>query len=437
MRPVMRIISALALPAIAAAQIFAFADPLPSGSQSLSIRWKNQLIKIAISSSVTSQNSNIKLGTDVKDVIRRSLAAWENVSTIRFVETPSERQSVSAAGASGDGVSLITIAQTPENLALFQGDWQSASARTRVFYNRRHEITEADIVLNPYVQFSDDGTFGTFDLQSTLTHEIGHLLGLEHSFSFGSAMYASFGRNGIFGLQSRRIRNLAPEDISALNALYGAEADDDSCCGSISGKLNVTGKPAADFQVWAESQETGAVVNTEIAARNGAYKLDGLPAGGLRIYAQERASKTAAAFKIGDVLVEKGKASLLNATLSGGRSDLDLRYLGINSQLADAAIPVNAGRTYIIYLGGANLNAAKTTIGTNSPLIAVNGESLTNVEFSDKVSAIRAEITIDPRTPPGDYSIFVETNGNARYIVGGISVQTFVDPWDFSSLVNH
>ena len=167
--------------AIAAAQIFAFADPTPAANQSLAIRWKSQAIKIAISSSVTSPNSSIKTGTDVKDVIRRSLAAWEIVSPIRFVENPSDRQSVSAAGVSGDGVSLITIAQTPENLALFQGDWQTASARTRVFYNRRHEITEADIVLNPYVQFSDDGTFGTFDLQSTLTHEVGHLLGLEHT----------------------------------------------------------------------------------------------------------------------------------------------------------------------------------------------------------------------------------------------------------------
>src|SRR6185369_1834115 len=134
MRSVLRIISALTLQAIATAQIFAFADTTPAASQSLSIRWKNQSIKIAISSSATSPNSSIKTGTDVRDVIRRSLAAWENVSPIRFVETASDRQSVSAAGVSGDGVSLITIAQTPENLALFQGDWQTASARTRVFY---------------------------------------------------------------------------------------------------------------------------------------------------------------------------------------------------------------------------------------------------------------------------------------------------------------
>jgi len=431
MRSAVRISLALALLAACVASSLAFADPSPAGSSAFSLRWKNQSIKIAISSSVLSPNSNIKTGTDVKDVIRRSLAAWESVSAIKFVETTSDRQNVSPPGVSGDGVSLITIAQTPENLALFQNDWQSASARTRVFYNRKHEITEADIVLNPYAQFSDDGTFGTFDLESTLTHEVGHLLGLEHSFSFGSAMYSSFGKNGIFGLQSRRIRNLSPEDISALNAIYGARSDDDSCCGQVSGRLTVAGKAAADFQVWAEDAETGAVVGTTAAAKNGSYRLEGLSAGRVLIYAQEKGSRSSS-FRVGEAEVDKGKVATSNASVAANRSGLDIRYLGINSQLADAAIPVNAGRTYLVYLGGTNLNPARTTVGANSPFVSVNTESLANVDFSDKVSVLRAEVTIASNAPPGDYSIFVESSGSTRYFVGGISVQTFVDPWDFS-----
>src|SRR4030095_3804166 len=150
----------------------------------------------------------------------------------------------------GDGVSLITIAQTPENVLLFSKDTENAAATTRVFYSRRGMITEADIVLNPYEQFSTDGTLGTFDLESTLTHEIGHLLGLSHSEVFGSTMHANYGKNGVFGSQRLISRTFAADDIAAVRALYGARGDDGECCGTIEGKLAVPGKPNRSIEVW-------------------------------------------------------------------------------------------------------------------------------------------------------------------------------------------
>ena len=54
-------------------------------------------------------------------------------------------------GPVGDGVSLITVAQTPENVLLFSKDPENAAATTRIFYNKRGMVTEADIVLNPFL----------------------------------------------------------------------------------------------------------------------------------------------------------------------------------------------------------------------------------------------------------------------------------------------
>lgn len=42
-------------------------------------------------------------------------------------------------------------------------------------------ILDADIVFNGALQFSTDQTAGTFDIQSVATHEVGHMLGFDHT----------------------------------------------------------------------------------------------------------------------------------------------------------------------------------------------------------------------------------------------------------------
>ena len=190
-------------------------------------RWKNNTIRVAVSSSLTRENSNIKTDSDVMGAIQRSLNSWQDVADIEFKVDQSDRQSVSPSGFAGDGVSLITIAQTPENLIFFSKDADSASAKTRIFYNIKGFITEADIVLkNAYGQFSTDGTFGTYDLESALTHEIGHLLGLRHSGVLG-AMLDNFGKIGVFGIRDYSPRSLSASDVAAIRELYGPKADDE------------------------------------------------------------------------------------------------------------------------------------------------------------------------------------------------------------------
>ena len=193
-------------------------------------RWKDRTVKIAISSSLTKQNSNIKTDSDVIGAIRRSLQAWENVADIEFQIDTADKQSVSSAGSAGVGVSVITVAQSAENILFFGSDAQSVSAKTRVFYNRRGFITEADIVLNPFQQFSTDGTFGTFDLQSTLTHEIGHLLGLRHSGVMGAVMSENLAKVGALGFVDLGTRVLTESDIAAVRDLYGTGEAMDDCC---------------------------------------------------------------------------------------------------------------------------------------------------------------------------------------------------------------
>src|SRR3982751_1145793 len=126
---------------------------LPTGS-ARAFRWKAARIQVGISSSLLRDNSNITRGSDVEGAVRRSLATWENVANVEFLLVPTEKQNASPAGPAGDGGSVITSAGSAENAQLFTKESEQAAATTRIFYSGRGFITEADIVLNPYQQFS-------------------------------------------------------------------------------------------------------------------------------------------------------------------------------------------------------------------------------------------------------------------------------------------
>lgn len=390
------------------------------------LRWKGRTIKIAISNSLIQPNFNVKTDSDVTGAIRRSLQAWQDAADIELLLEASDRQSVSQPGASGDGVSLITIAQTPENVMLFSKNPLAESAKTRVFYNRKGFITEADIALNPFQQFSTDGTFGTFDLESTLTHEIGHLLGLRHSGVLGSTMSESLTKNGTFGLSDLGPRTLAENDIAAIREMYGVGGESETCCAAISGKLTLaSGRAARNLRVWAEENETGRVIAQNDTGSDGSFTLGGMPGGTYSVFWQKRDISTPLLVgELGIVKIEKGETRILNESVDLRHSDLALNFVGINSQLADSAISLNAGREYVVYLGGKNLDIKNINIEFNSPFFTVVTGSLGEHDFGEGVSVISFVIRVNEDTPFGVYSIFATGDDGLRgSLIGALNIK--------------
>src|SRR5438094_1692902 len=177
-------------------------------------RWLRNPIIIAFSRSLNSPPPNVKVGSDVSGAARRALQHWAAAANIQFLETSSSDTSISPANA-GDGVSLITV--STDNLAAFGSS--NSPGRTRVFYDSGGAIVEADIALNPAEIFSSDGTAGTYDLESTFTHEVGHLLGLEHSAILGATMQPRQAMNGLYNLPAFTQRTLSEDDIAGARAL--------------------------------------------------------------------------------------------------------------------------------------------------------------------------------------------------------------------------
>ncbi|MDD9942185.1 MAG: matrixin family metalloprotease [Myxococcales bacterium] len=111
----------------------------------------------------------------------------------------------------------VLSAQTPEEWRELDQP-RSAFAITFLWHNKNTgEIYDVDLALNLYHQpFTDciDGCRpGDVDLQNTVTHELGHVLGLGHSDVKGSTMQDDAGAGETF------MRDLEPDDEAGVCAL--------------------------------------------------------------------------------------------------------------------------------------------------------------------------------------------------------------------------
>lgn len=433
---------------LSAAQVRSYTHQYTDASNSIQVKWPTNTIAISLSSSLLTQQPNIKAGSDVTGAVMRALGRWEKVANIRFIVSASELQSASAPGTRGDGVSLVTVAPTSENAAPFNGNGSEMSGRTRIFSTVSGSITEADIFLNPAQPFSSDGTVGTYDLEATFTHELGHLLGLEHSAMLGATMQPRQCKNGLYEHSAAAARSLSEDDRAGVAAIYGARLGSGRR-GSVAGIISFSsGAPVFGANVWAEDLVTGRIFASNITVANGSYQIEGLRPGSYRIIAQALGGVVSAAEiasprgayagllmnqplsfrteEIGRVDVTAGVVTSLNAQLSGSTSLLNPSFLGINGRLSTIAVPLTPARLYKIFIAGEGISASQLSkggISTASPFIVVDQTSVADVNFGNKLSVVSFDVLVSQDAPAGDYSLRLQSlNGEVAYIMGGLTI---------------
>jgi len=405
----------------------------PSAQTVRKIRWPRKTIEIALSNSLLSPGSNIKPDSDVTGAARRALMRWSNLSNINFVVTWSTATSISPADA-GDGISLLTIADTSENESF---NSETTTGRTRVFFDpQTGNIAEADISINPHprsedgtqLQFSTDGTPGTYDLEATFTHEIGHLLGLDHSAVLSSTMQTRQAFNGTFGLPALTERTLTEDDRQKVRSLYGPNIK----LGRIEGRLadnRVAGTltPLNGVNVWAESVANGRVIASDVTAEDGSYKLEGLAPGQYRIIvASGSDTPKFRSFELSNqVAVKADGATPLNSNLVPPQpSVLNPRALGMNAELSTVALPLAPGKRVKIYLGGEGVDQVPgTSIAVNSPYFTIDPASLTREQIAAPFPVVSIELQVAANAPFGDYTLRLQSNsGETAYVPGAITI---------------
>jgi hypothetical protein len=284
---------------------------------SIPMRWSTTLGTNPISIVTQNQASAARL-SEIEQVISQSLAVWTNVpGTTLLPASLAALTRITTQNACGsDGLNSICFDQadmafTPGVLAFTRvvtSDALGEQIGSSPAGTQLGQILDADIYFNPsdsQVSFATPAALAaapqSYDLESVLTHELGHFLGFSHSAVWSAMMYPYAPAPGTFTgarpIAQQLDAPLADDDRTGLRILYPHPTDAVNV-GVIAGRVlpanplslplspsGVTGIFAA--QVVAVDQTSGAVIGATIAGWScsapgpaqfdGTYELDHLP----------------------------------------------------------------------------------------------------------------------------------------------------------------
>jgi Matrixin len=290
-----------------------------TSASSIAIQWSTALNANPVTI-VTQDQTAIGRLTEIEQVITQSMGVWTSVSGTTLVPAtfaPLARTATQNACGS-DGVNTICFDQadmafTPGVVAftrVIETDRIGMQVGSSAVATQLGQILDADIYFNPS---SAQTTYATlqalaatptaYDLESVLTHELGHLLGFSHSAIWGAIMFPFAPAPGTFsGMRPTTVQPAAPladDDRTGLRVLYPDPADT-AHQGSITGKIlpaNPLALPASPLgvtgvfgsHVVAVDAASGAAVGATLGGRSctaqgpaqfdGTYVIEGLAVG--------------------------------------------------------------------------------------------------------------------------------------------------------------
>jgi hypothetical protein len=311
-------------------------------------------------------NKLTSLDPRLPGMINDAFNAWQTIpeANVRFTAGGMTND----MGRLNDGRVLVSRADD-----LFRG--QGALAMTTYTFDQSGRFTDADIQIDPVLLSGDT------NVEMALRHEVGHVLGLDHSAVLSAVMfpYVSTDENAT-GFDS--------DDRIAITTTY-PKIDATLIGATLQGR--VMGDQGGIFaaQVVAVS-ERGEPVATSLTNSAGEFTLLGIPPGRYRVYAEPldgpmevnalqgmyRQAKTVSfptQFYEGPPLdVEHGKVYGNLVVTAGGAVQLNPRWVGTvqaNGEVSVASTPVNvkAGEVVTLAVAGEGFVSGMTEFEVLNP----------------------------------------------------------------------
>ena len=343
--------------------------------------------------------------------------AWSNLpeTNIQFENRGATNQ------VSGNSAGRIVISLADD---LFKG--QGALAMTTYSFDRNTgHFTDADIMVDPSL------LTGNFNLQMALQHEIGHVLGLDHSGVISAVMYP-FLSNGNASL------SFDSDDRIGIATTY-PKSDPTLNGATLTGRVMGSTGGIFGAQVVAVS-DTGEPVATALTDATGEFALAGIPAGAYRIYAEpldgpvdpnalrgtwrhaNAASFPTQFFGDAPLVVESGRVyGNLIVTAAGGMG-LNPKWIGAcpasstSLNLGTTPLTVSAGQSVKLAVGGDGFTSGMTQFEVLNPGFRRVGD------FQYASNYVTAQFQVSPDATPGSAVVLVRSGNDVATLTGALRV---------------
>jgi Matrixin/Carboxypeptidase regulatory-like domain len=314
-------------------------------------------------------------------------------------------------------------------------------------------VAEADIVLNGvqftwFADFSNTVNQGQF-IESVLLHEIGHLLGLDHS-PIGAATMFPHGGPGV-SVQA----GLSSDEISALHSLYPA-ASIPATLGQLTGQVTLGGQPVLGAVVVADDA-AGNIAAGTLTRTNGQYQMQGLLPGAYQVhvapmdpastpaaYALLRGSDISAPFAATEtgfqaspgspVVVKAAATATLNFAVSGTPS---LRINGVIPPTGNFPAAIQRGQQTTVRVYSFDLPAPDALLRVSGDGLTFGPTTIMTNAFPGVVpplNLLSVPVDVAADATPGMRSFIVQQASGLTYANGFIQVAPPFPDYNFDGL---
>lgn len=233
------------------------------------LRWSEAVVSFVIQADGA---PGIDDGSDAA-AVRAGFEAW--ASHERTLELREDGDPAQRARRDWRADDLHLVSWDLDNESGFFGPGSGLVAATPIEFDpATGRILDADILLDGSRAFSTALTPGTFDVQAVVTHEVGHLLGLDHSAVHRATM------NPAVEVGNTWQRSLEADDQAGANSLY-ARHHGARLRGIV---VHEGGQPVSGAHVVVEAE--GSPVAAALCDAEGRFEVLGLSGGSYVVYAE-------------------------------------------------------------------------------------------------------------------------------------------------------